>query len=181
MMTPLIRVVDRPVRCSRRFCLKLPQMSVKKRAASFLALEDRLPFWMRSLRILFPLVLFSLASCSGSEKPSAALSSLRASGVSTTTVAAVTSGAVASTAAAVTVPPSTTSTTAAKSLEVVVAEAAVQNWMVDRLGCLLAMDVCDPTSYTPDGSVQRQLVTKTVNDYRRANLKVRTNTNDPSY
>jgi hypothetical protein len=136
---------------------------------------------MRSLRILLPLVLFGLASCSGSEKPSAALSSLRASAPSTTTVAAVTSAAVGTTAVVVTVPASTTPTTAAKSLEVIVAEAAVQNWMVDRLGCLLAMDTCDPTSFTPDGSVQRELVTKTVKDYRSANLKVRTNTDDPSY
>ncbi len=85
------------------------------------------------------------------------------------------------TSSPVTVPPPTTSTTMAKSLEVVVSEAAVQNWMVDRLGCLLAMDTCDPTSFTPNGSVQRELVTKTVKDYRGANLRVRTNTDDPSY
>jgi hypothetical protein len=122
-------------------------------------------------------VLLGLASCAGSEKPSAALSSLRAASVTTTT-----SGVTATTTSvAPTVPPSTTSTTPPKKLEVVVAEAAVQNWMVDRLGCLLAMDTCDPTMFTPDGSVQRELVTKTVRDYQAANLRVRTNTDDPSY
>jgi hypothetical protein len=136
-------------------------------------------FRMRCLRILFPLVLFGLASCSGSEKPSAALSSLRASSVSTTPVAAATSTAAASTA--VTVPLSTTSTTAAKSLEAVVAEATVQNWMVDRQGCLLAIETCDPTTFTPEGSVNRELVTKRVMDYRAANFRVRTNNDDPSY
>jgi hypothetical protein len=53
--------------------------------------------------------------------------------------------------------------------------------MVDRGGCLLALDTCDPTAFTPDGSVERELVSKTVKDYRGANLKVRTNTDDPSY
>ncbi len=121
-------------------------------------------------------MLLGLASCAGSAKPSPALSSLRASSVSTTAGVTATSTAVAGT-----IPPSTTSTTTAKSLELVVVEAAVQNWMVDRLGCLLAIDTCDPTSFTPDGSVQRELVAKTVKDYRGANLRVRTNTDDPSY
>jgi hypothetical protein len=134
---------------------------------------------MRRLRILFPLVLFGLASCSGSEKPSAALSSLRAASVPTTPVAAATSAAAASTA--VTVPPSTTSTTAAKSLEVVVAEAAIQTWLIDRQACLLAVNTCDPNSFTPEGSVYRERVTKSVSDYRAANLRVRANTDDPSY
>ena len=131
---------------------------------------------MRCRRSLFPFVLLGLASCAGSAKPSPALSSLRASSVSTTAGVTATSTAVAAT-----IPPSTTSTTTAKSLELVVVEAAVQNWMVDRLGCLLAMDTCDPTSFTPDGSVQRELIAKTVKDYRGANLRVRTNTDDPSY
>jgi hypothetical protein len=86
------------------------QLSVKDRTAPFLPLSDRLPFWMRCLRILFPLMLVGLASCAGSAKPSAALSSLRASSVSTTAGVTATSTAVASTAGAVTVPASTTST-----------------------------------------------------------------------
>jgi hypothetical protein len=136
---------------------------------------------MRSLRILFPLVLFGFASCSGSEKPSAALSSLRASSPSTTVGGSATSDAVVTTAAAVTVPPSTTSTTAAKPLESVVAEAAVQNWMVDREGCYLAIDKCDPTVFTPEGSDFRAQVTKIVTDYRAANFRMRPNVDDPSY
>jgi hypothetical protein len=135
---------------------------------------------MRYLRILFPLVLLGVASCSGSEKPSPALSSLRASSASTSmSVVAATSSTVASPAVAV--PSSTTSTTAAKKLEAVVAEAAVQNWMVDREGCYLAIDSCDPTSFTPDGSNFREQVTKLVADYRAANFKLRANTDDPSY
>jgi hypothetical protein len=81
----------------------------------------------------------------------------------------------------VTVPASTTSTTAAKKLEVVVAEAAVQNWMVDRQACLLAVETCDPNSFTPEGSAYRERVTKSVTDYRAANFRVRPNTDDPSY
>jgi hypothetical protein len=134
---------------------------------------------MRSLRILFPFVLLGLASCAGSEKPSAALSSLRAASVTTTTGVAATSTQIAVTAAVV--PASTTSTTAAKKLEVVVAEAAVQNWMVDREGCYLAIDSCDPTSFTPEGSAQRDRMSKSVADYRAANFRVRTNIEDPSY
>ena len=126
-------------------------------------------------------MLLGLASCAGSAKPSAALSSLRASSVTTTAAAAATSRTAATTAAAVTVPPSTTSITAAKSLELVVTEAAVQNWMVDREGCYLAIDTCDPTTFTPEGSDFRERVTKLVTDYRAANFKMRTNTDDPSY
>jgi hypothetical protein len=132
-------------------------------------------------QILFPLVLLGLASCSGSSKPSAALSSLRASSASTTAGVTATSTAVASTVAVSTVPPSTTSTAAARSLEVVVAEAAVQIWMVDREVCLSSVDTCDPTSFTPEGSVLRELMTKQVADYRQANLRSRVNTDDPSY
>jgi hypothetical protein len=135
---------------------------------------------MRSLRILFPFVLLGLASCAGSEKPSAALSSLRAASVTTTTGVAAPSTQVAVTSVAV-VPASTTSTTAAKKLEVVVAEAAVQNWMVDREGCYLAIGSCDPTSFTPEGSSFRDQVTKLVADYRAADFKLRANTEDPSY
>ncbi len=40
------------------------------------------------------------------------------------------------------------------------AEAAVQNWMVDREGCLLAIDTCDPTAFTPEGSANRERLTK---------------------
>jgi hypothetical protein len=69
----------------------------------------------------------------------------------------------------------------AKSLELVVAEAAAQNWMADREGCLLAIETCDPTSFTPEGSAQRELVSKRVTDYRAANFRVRTNVDDPSY
>ncbi len=152
------------------------QLSVKNPTAPFVALGDRLPFWMRCRRSLFPFVLLGLASCAGSAKPSPALSALRASSVSTTTAVTATS-----TAVVVTVPASTTSTTAARNLEVVVAEAAVQNWMVDREGCLLAIVTCDPTTFTPEGSVNRQLVTKRVTDYRAANFRVRANTEDPSY
>jgi hypothetical protein len=81
----------------------------------------------------------------------------------------------------VTVPPSSTSTTVAKSLEVVVAEAAAKNWIADREGCYFAIDSCDPTSFTPEGSVFRERVTKLVADYRAANFKVRSNADDPSY
>ena len=136
---------------------------------------------MRCLRILFPLMLLGLASCSGSEKPSAALSSLRASSASPTVVGTATSTSAASTVVAVTVPPSPTSTTAAKKLEVVVAEAAVQNWIVDREACFLSLATCDPTSFTPEGSVNRERVTKVLTDYREANFRVRANTEDPSY
>ncbi len=66
-------------------------------------------------------------------------------------------------------------------MEVVVAEAAVQNWMVDREGCYLAIDSCDPTSFTPEGSAQRDRMSKSVADYRAANFRVRTNIEDPSY
>jgi hypothetical protein len=138
---------------------------------------------MRRRLILLPLVLLVLASCSGSSKPSAAVAAAPVATVPTTAVAASTSTAAATTSivAAATVPPSTTSTTAAKSLELVVAEAAAQNWIVDREGCYLAIDTCDPTSFTPEGSLQRERVTKVVMDYRAANLKMRTNSDDPSY
>jgi hypothetical protein len=135
---------------------------------------------MRRLRILFPLVLFGLASCSGSEKPSAALSSLRAASVPTTAGVGATTAVVATTSV-VTVPLSTTSTTVAKSLEVVVAEATVQNWMVDRENCLSSVDTCDPTSFTPEGGVMRDVMTKQVADYRQASLRSRVNADDPSY
>jgi hypothetical protein len=154
---------------------------VKDRSAPFLPLSDRLPFRMRCLRSLFPLLLLGLASCSASSKPSAALSSLRASSAPTTAGVTTTSTAVASTAVAVTVPQSTTSTATAKSLEVVVAEAAVQNWIVDREGCYLAIDTCDPTLFTPEGSAQREAVTKIVTEFRTANLRMRGNADDPSY
>jgi hypothetical protein len=138
---------------------------------------------MRRRLILFPLVLVVLASCSGSSKPSAAVAAAPVATVPTTAAAASTSTAAAttSTVAAATVPPSTTSTTAAKRLEVVVAEAAAQNWMTDREGCLVAIETCDPTSFTPEGSAQRELVSKRVTDYRAANFRVRTNVDDPSY
>lgn len=69
----------------------------------------------------------------------------------------------------------------AKRLEVVVAEAAAQNWMVDRENCLLAVDTCDPKLFTPEGSVQRERLTKALTGYRAANFKVRLNTDDPTY
>jgi hypothetical protein len=62
-----------------------------------------------------------------------------------------------------------------------VAEATVQNWTVDSGGCLLALDTCDPASFTPEGSANRARLTKLVTDYRAANLRVRTNSEDPSY
>jgi hypothetical protein len=62
-----------------------------------------------------------------------------------------------------------------------VTEAAIQNWLVDRQACLLAVDTCDPNSFTPEGSVYRERVTKSVTDYRAANFRVRPNTDDPSY
>lgn len=99
--------------------------------------------------------------------------------VPTTAVAASTSTGAA--AATTSVPASTTSTTVAKRLEVVVAEAAAQNWMVDRENCLLAVDTCDPKLFTPEGSVQRERLTKALTDYRAANFKVRLNTDDPTY
>jgi hypothetical protein len=135
---------------------------------------------MRCRLILLPLVLLVLASCSGSSKPSAAVAALPTATVPTTAVS-VASSTGAATTTAVTVPPPTTSTTVAKSLEVVVAEAAAKNWMGDREGCYLAIDTCDPTSFTPEGSLQRERVTKVVMDYRAANLKMRTNSDDPSY
>jgi hypothetical protein len=138
---------------------------------------------MRRRLILPPLVLLLLASCSSSSKPTSAVAAAPVATVPTTAAAASTSTAAAttSTVAAATVPPSTTSTTAAKSLELVVAEAAAQNWIVDRENCFLTIDTCDPTSFTPDGSVQRERVTKLVTDYRVANFKVRINADDPTY
>jgi hypothetical protein len=53
--------------------------------------------------------------------------------------------------------------------------------MVDRGGCFLAIDKCDPTSFTPEGSPFRTELTKVVTDFRAANLRIRTNTEDPSY
>ena len=61
------------------------------------------------------------------------------------------------------------------------AEAAIQNWMVDRETCFLAVDTCDPTLFTPEGSAQREGVTKIVTEFRAANLRMRTNADDPSY
>jgi hypothetical protein len=138
---------------------------------------------MRRRLILFPLVLLVLASCSGSSKPSAAVAAAPVATVPTTAAAASTSAGAAttSTVAAATVTPSTTSTTSAKSLELVVAEAAAQNWMVDRENCLLAIDTCDPKLFTPEGSLEQKLVTKVVTDYRAANFNVRVNTDDPTY
>jgi hypothetical protein len=133
---------------------------------------------MRRRLILLPLVLLVLASCSGSSKPSAAVAAAPVATVPTTAVVAATTSAVPVTPPVVV---STTSTTVAKRLEVVVAEAAAQNWMVDREGCLLAIETCDPTSFTPTDSAQRELVTKRVSDYRAANFRVRTNVDDPSY
>jgi hypothetical protein len=69
----------------------------------------------------------------------------------------------------------------AKSLELVVTEATVQGWIVDREGCLTAIDTCDPTTFTPEGSANRNAVTKQLADYRAANLRSRVNTDDPSY
>jgi hypothetical protein len=138
---------------------------------------------MRRRLILLPLVLLVLASCSGSSKPSAAVAAAPVATVPTSAAAASTSTAAATTTTvtAATVPPSTTSTTAAKSLELVVAEAAAQNWMVDRENCLLAVDTCDPKLFTPEGSVQRERLTKALTDYRAANFMVRLNTDDPTY
>ncbi len=123
-------------------------------------------------------MLLVLASCSGSSKPSAAVAAAPTATVPTTVAVAATT-AVTVTTTAVAAP--TTSTTVAKILEVVVAEAAAQNWMVDREGCLLTIDTCDPTTFTPEGSAQRELVSKRVTDYRAANFRVRTNVDDPSY
>ncbi len=134
---------------------------------------------MRRRLILLPLVLLVLASCSGSSKPSAAVAAAPVATMPTTAVAASTSTGAA--AATTSVPASTTSTTVAKRLEVVVAEAAAQNWMVDRENCLLAVDTCDPKLFTPEGSVQRERLTKALTDYRAANFKVRLNTDDPTY
>jgi hypothetical protein len=133
---------------------------------------------MRCRLILLPLVLLVLASCSGSSKPSAPVAAAPVATVPTTAVAASTTSAVPVTAPVVV---STTSTTVAKRLEVVVAEAAAQNWMVDRENCLLAVDTCDPKLFTPEGSVQRERLTKALTDYRAANFKVRLNTDDPTY
>jgi hypothetical protein len=124
-------------------------------------------------------VLLVLASCSGSSKPSAAVAASPVATVPTTAAAASTSAAAATTTTSL--PASTTSTTVAKRLEVVVAEAAAQNWMVDRENCLLAVDTCDPTSFTIEGSVQRERLTKAVTEYRAANFRVRLNTDDPTY
>jgi hypothetical protein len=133
---------------------------------------------MRRRLILLPLVLLVLASCSGSSKPSAAVAAAPVATVPTTAVVAATTSAVPVTAPVVV---STTSTTVAKRLEVVVAEAAAQNWMVDRENCLLAIDTCDPKLFTPEGSLEQKLVTKVVTDYRAANFNVRVNTDDPTY
>jgi hypothetical protein len=134
---------------------------------------------MRRRLILPPLVLLVLASCSGSSKPSAALAASPTATVPTSAAAASTSTAAATTTTSL--PASTTSTTVAKRLEVVVAEAAAQNWMVDRENCLLAIDTCDPKLFTPEGSLEQKLVTKVVTDYRAANFNVRVNTDDPTY
>jgi hypothetical protein len=132
-------------------------------------------------RILFPLVLFALVSCSGSAKSTSAVPALPTSSAPAATATTATTATAASTSVATTVSPATTSTTAAKTLEQVVAEAAAQNWMVDREGCYLAMNTCDPTLFTPEGSVQRDMVTKVVTDSRAANLQMRTSPDDPSY
>jgi hypothetical protein len=133
---------------------------------------------MRRRLILLPPVLLVLASCSGSSKPSAAVAAAPVATVPTSAAAASTTSAVPVTAPVVV---STTSTTVAKRLEVVVAEAAAQNWMVDRENCLLAIDTCDPKLFTPEGSLEQKLVTKVVTDYRAANFNVRVNTDDPTY
>jgi hypothetical protein len=132
---------------------------------------------MRRCRLLFPLVLLVLTSCSGSSKPGAAV----AAAPTTVVVPSTAAVPLTTTVVAVTVPPSTTSTTVAKTLELVVAEAAAQNWMGDREGCYLTIETCDPTTFTPEGSAQREGVNKVVVDFRAANFKMRTNLDDPSY